>query len=37
MATAPVFIGDWHYAGDGFQAADAHVLALMSAAAARQR
>jgi hypothetical protein len=35
--TTVVFIGDWHYAGDGFQAADAHALALMSADSARRR
>ncbi|HUC24138.1 MAG TPA: replication initiator [Streptosporangiaceae bacterium] len=32
-----LFVGDWHYAGSGYQASDAHFLALMSADSARQR
>ena len=31
-----LFIGDWHYAGFGYAASDAHFLALMSAANARE-
>ena len=34
--TTVVMIGDWCYAGSGFQAADAHTLALMSADNARK-
>jgi hypothetical protein len=30
-----LFIGEWHYAGSGYQASDAHALALMSANNAR--
>lgn len=33
--TTVLFVGDWHYAGSGYQASDAHFLALMSAANAR--
>ncbi len=33
--TTVLFLGDWHYAGSGYQASDAHALALMSAANAR--
>jgi len=32
-----LFIGDWHYAGSGYQASDAHALALMSANYAREK
>jgi hypothetical protein len=35
--TIVLFLGDWHYAGSGYQASDAHALALMSADAARKR
>lgn len=35
--TTVLFIGDWHYAGTGYAAADSHFLALMSAASARKR
>jgi hypothetical protein len=35
--TTVLFLGDWHYAGSGYQASDAHALALMSADAARKR
>jgi hypothetical protein len=31
-----LFVGDWHYAGSGYAAADGHFLALMSAASARE-
>ena len=34
--TMVLFIGDWHYAGFGYAASDAHFLALMSAANARE-
>jgi hypothetical protein len=34
--TTVLFIGDWHYAGSGYAASDAHFLALMSAANARK-
>jgi hypothetical protein len=34
--TTVVMIGGWSYAGSGFQAADAHALALMSADNARK-
>jgi len=34
--TTVVFLGDWRYAGTGYQAADAYRLALMSADSARQ-
>jgi hypothetical protein len=34
--TAVLFLGDWHYAGSGYQASDAHALALMSADNARK-
>jgi hypothetical protein len=34
--TTVLFLGDWHYAGSGYQASDAHALALMSAAKARE-
>jgi hypothetical protein len=33
--TTVLFIGDWHYAGSGYAASDAHFLALMSANNAR--
>jgi hypothetical protein len=33
--TTVLFIGDWHYAGSGYAASDAHFLALMSANKAR--
>jgi hypothetical protein len=35
--TTVLFLGDWHYAGSGYQASDAHALALMSSANARKR
>jgi hypothetical protein len=35
--TTVLFLGDWHYAGSGYQASDAHALALMAADAARKR
>jgi hypothetical protein len=35
--TLVLFLGDWHYAGTGYQASGAHALALMSADSARQR
>jgi len=31
-----LFLGDWHYAGSGYQASDSHALALLSADAARK-
>jgi hypothetical protein len=34
--TTVLFIGDWHYAGFGYVESDAHFLALMSAANARE-
>ena len=34
--TTVLLTGDWHYAGSGYQASDAHALALMSAANARK-
>ena len=33
--TTVLFIGEWHYAGTGYAASDAHFLALMSANNAR--
>jgi hypothetical protein len=35
--TTVLFTGDWHYMGSGYQASDAHAMALMSAASARKR
>jgi hypothetical protein len=32
-----LMLGDWHYAGSGYQASDAHALALISADNARKR
>lgn len=34
--TMVLFLADWHYAGSGYQASDAHALALMSADSARK-
>jgi hypothetical protein len=34
--TTVLLIGDWHYAGSGYAASDAHFLALMSADSARR-
>jgi hypothetical protein len=34
--TTVLLLGDWHYAGSGYQASDAHALALMSADSARK-
>ncbi|HUN33752.1 MAG TPA: replication initiator, partial [Trebonia sp.] len=34
--TTVLFLADWHYAGSGYQASDAHMLALMSANNARK-
>ena len=34
--TIVLFLGDWHYAGSGYHASDAHALALMSADNARK-
>ncbi len=34
--TAVLLLGDWHYAGSGYHASDAHALALMSADNARK-
>jgi len=31
-----LFLGSWFYAGSGYAASDAHMLALMSAANARK-
>jgi hypothetical protein len=35
--TTVLFVGEWHYAGSGYAASDAHFLALMSANNARAK
>jgi hypothetical protein len=35
--TTVLLLGDWHYAGSGYQASGSHALALMAADSARKR